>query len=73
MGVYVILDGVRREYPEAVRWKNNPDGVGVAILGVETHTLFSYQHNGQSLYQSRDTVIAQYGRYDLVGWMEEKE
>lgn len=58
MGVYVILDGVRREYPEAHGWKQNEHGA-----------LIIYKVFSQNLYGE----ISQYGRYDLVGWMEDEK
>lgn len=58
MGVYVILDGVRREYPEATHWTSIDDGKGIEIRKRLSRYGFS--------------ILAQYGRYDLVGWMEEK-
>lgn len=59
MSVYVILDGVRREYPEATGWKGVP--TGVAIFKLVTRTIFP------SEFMTMDEdVIAQFGRYDVI-------
>lgn len=65
MGVYVILDGVRREYPEATHWSLLENACGSIEIAKR------YLPMGRTNYVC--LTIAQYGRYDLVGWMEEKE
>lgn len=80
MGVYVILDGVRREYPEATNWIHNGNG-NLSVVGQKRITALgpayqSWVNAGGAVSGSNgmtDFTIVSYGRYDLVGWMEEKE
>lgn len=60
-GVFVMLDGVRHEFPKANRWISRNPGVGIEVVRD-----WIVGKSGRAF-----AVHAEFGRFDMVGYMRE--